>query len=386
MDVLIHNPLFATHAVSAAAAITFATAATHPLDTVKTLIQVGSGAAKQLTAAQALERVTSSSGFAGLYNGIGWSILGRISGLGFRFGAYEILTAYCKDGREYNYVHVSEAFWAGVAAGAAESVLTTPFQMIQLRAQVASAASAASHVTNSASVAVENAAMEPGRLLVKGLLRGYAPNKAALANSVNLLSTLPCKNVNLVEAMQGYPWMMSGSGRAPPVWRVKRASDIVSLEGWGALWRGMRSGIARDSIFGGVFFSTWQLFHSAMLEWKAVGMVPPPPLGADVGPLSPLAVTVSAGVSGAIAAAASHGFDTAKSRAECVVIPKHVAYERKLLKWKRPGNRFERYTGIHPRDRNLLVRGISLRMACSGLATFMIVGGYFLAVDNIVSR
>ncbi|CAM8937508.1 unnamed protein product [Rhodiola kirilowii] len=378
MEELLKNPLFAKHAISAAGAVTFATVATYPLDTIKTLVQVGSGATKQLTTTQVLDRVRATSGYSGLYNGIGWSIFGKVSGVGIRFGVYEILTAWFKDGREYDYVHVSEAFMAGLAAGVTESVLTTPYEMIKLRAQVASA----SRIPTSTSNTTEKAAGP----LIESLLRRYTPDKMALANSVNLLSTLPSKHPNLTSAIREYPWMMSGSGRAPHVLHVRKVPDIVSLEGWGALWRGLRSGIARDSIFGAMFFSTWQLLHSAMLDWKAVSMDPPARLDEDVGPLPPFNVAAAAGVAGAIAAAASHGFDTAKNRAECIVIPKHVSFERKLLKWKLPGNGFERYTGIHPRDRNLLVRGIGLRMARSGIATFMIVGGYFLAVDNIVAR
>lgn len=42
----------------------------------------------------------------------------------------------------------------------------------------------------------------------------------------------------------------------------------------------------------------------------------------EIGPLSPLAVSLAAGFSGSVAAAASHGFDTAKSRSQCTVLPK----------------------------------------------------------------
>lgn len=63
-----------------------------------------------------------------------------------------------------------------------------------------------------------------------------------------------------------------------------------------------------------------------------------------------------------------------------------VSLERKLLKWKRPGSRFERFTGIHPADRNVLFNGIWLRMARCGVASFFMVGYYFLAVDQLVSR
>jgi len=42
----------------------------------------------------------------------------------------------------------------------------------------------------------------------------------------------------------------------------------------------------------------------------------------EVGSLSPLSVSLAAGFSGSIAAAASHCFDTAKCRSQCTVLPK----------------------------------------------------------------
>ncbi|KAM3282246.1 hypothetical protein P3S67_025891 [Capsicum chacoense] len=51
----------------------------------------------------------------------------------------------------------------------------------------------------------------------------------------------------------------------------------------------------------------------------------------DVGPLSPLAVSLAAGFSGSLAAAASHGFDTAKSRSQCMVLPKACCLTRDLI-------------------------------------------------------
>ncbi|OMO61385.1 Integrase, catalytic core [Corchorus capsularis] len=103
----------------------------------------------------------------------------------------------------------------------------------------------------------------------------------------------------------------------------------------------------------------------------------------EIGPLSPLAVSLAAGFSGSVAAAASHSFDTAKSRSQCTVLPKFIAMERKLLKWKIPGKRFEKLAGIHPADRNLLFRAIWLRMARSGIASFMIVGSYYLTLRAV---
>lgn len=180
-----------------------------------------------------------------------------------------VVTIACvSDGREDNYVYVSEALMAGMVAGAAEALISSPFELMKVRAQVSSAI----RVQTSTSVA-ENVTASP---VIRRLLHGYTPDLKALSHSTGLLSILTNKYPDLMGALQEYPWMMSGSGRPPLVSSVRRPSDIVSLEGWGALWRGLRSGVVRDSVFGGIFFSSWQFLHRAMLDWKAVGMDPEP--------------------------------------------------------------------------------------------------------------
>ncbi|KAK7407678.1 hypothetical protein VNO78_09688 [Psophocarpus tetragonolobus] len=365
------------HGVGGAASVALATGFTYPLDTIKVLIQVGSTAGKEFDSALALMRVLSVSGSEGLFNGFGWLAAGRIFGVGARFGVYEILTAFYKDGREDNYLFASEALLAGMVAGAVETIISSPFELIKLRKQVASA----SYVPKS-NYALEKGARIP---LIARLLNGSYPDKRSLNLYTGLISTLTTKNTNLTSALLEYPWTMTGSGRPPSVSDVRRPFDIISLEGWSTFWRGLRSGIVRDSVFGGIFFSTWQFLHQATLDWKAVGMNPPPRLNEEVGPLSPLAVSLTAGFSATLAAAASHGFDTTRSRSQCTVLPKFISMERKLLKWKRPGNKFERITGIHPSDRSVLFHGIGWRMARSGLASFMIVGSYLFVADQLAS-
>ncbi|XP_021735864.1 uncharacterized protein LOC110702463 [Chenopodium quinoa] len=378
MEELLKNPVFASHLLAASGSVAIGTALSYPLDTVKTLIQVGASSSKKLTATQVLERVKSVSGYPGLYSGIGWLTVGRIAGLGARFGVHEFLTAFYKDGRIDNYVYVSEALLSGMISGALESCLNSPFEMIKLRKQVA----AAIPIPSTSNAATKSAAAP----MMSRLLPGYIPNSLALDRTVNLLSVLSSKNHNMAEALKNYPWMMTGSGKPPDVTDVRRPQDIVRLEGWRSLWRGLRTGIARDSIFGGVFFGSWQFLHLAMLDWKAVGMDPPPETNDEIGPLSPLVVSLSAGFSGSMAAAASHGFDTSRTRSQCIVLPKYLAKERKYLKWSRPGNWFERFSGMHPSDRNLLFRGISTRMARSGLASFFLVGTYYMAVDYLIAK
>lgn len=370
------NKMLAVHAAAAGVSVVLGTVSTYPLDTLKTLIQVGSSTTKPLMVNDVFHMIQVLSGHSGWYHGCEWLTVGRSLGLGVRFGVYEILTAFYKDGREDDYVSVAEAMMAGIAAGMMESLVTSPFELLKIRAQVASA----SRTVRSP----KNAKKSVTRPLVSRLLPRCSLDMTAMNNSLGILSTLPTKHVNMLDSLKEYPWMMTGSGRPPTVTNVRMPSEIISLEGWTALWRGLRAGIVRDSIFGAVFFSSWQFLYESMRDWKALGMNPIPRYNKEVGPLSPIAVSLAAGVSGSLAAAVSHRFDTARTRSQCVIFPKYILMERKFLKRKTPGSTFERLTGIHPADRNLLSRGIWLRMARSGVASSILVGSYFFAVNHLV--
>ncbi|KAK8944910.1 hypothetical protein KSP39_PZI008414 [Platanthera zijinensis] len=104
----------------------------------------------------------------------------------------------------------------------------------------------------------------------------------------------------------------------------------------------------------------------------------------DVGPVSPLASSLAAGFSGAVAAAASHPLDTAKTRSHCVVLPKYMSMERKFLKWEASGNWIERLAGMSPADRSYLYRGIGLRMVHSGVSSFALVAAYLFAIKQLL--
>ncbi|XP_078427380.1 mitochondrial substrate carrier family protein [Wolffia australiana] len=376
MDELLRHHLFATHAIAAAGSITAAASLVHPLETLKSLIQVGADPRKQTNLRQVLDRVRSLYGFSGLFRGFGWSALGMNLGIGARFGTYEIITAFYKDGREDNYVQVSEALLAGLASGAVESIVANPFELFKLRHQLTCASYLGK--ANSGNILEETTAS------TLKYLPGYAADKRAWKYTLDLLSVLPKSSSSWVNSVKECPWMLTGSGRPPLAFELKSPLNIVSLEGLGGIWRGLRSGIARDCIFGGVFFCTWQFLHSAMLDWKAVDMDPPPRSMEEIGPQSPLAIAVAAGVSGSLAAIASHCFDTAKTRSQCIVTPKYISMERKFLRWETPGSWLEKKTGISPRDRGILFRGIGLRSASTGLASFVIVGGYLMAVKYIL--
>ncbi|KAL5974977.1 hypothetical protein ACLOJK_031653 [Asimina triloba] len=276
------DDILASHAVAAAAAVSIGSALTHPLETLKTLVQVGSGPNQNLTATQVLRRVQPLS--------------------------------WIPDGREDGYVYLSEALLAGFAAGAMETVLSTPLEFFKLRAQVSSV-----FPFQPSNFVEVKQSLPPS---ISKLLRGYTPDKKAWDLTLGLLESLPTKGSKISGALKEYPWLITGSGRPPFAYEVQGPSGIISLEGWGALWRGLRSGIFRDSVFGGVFFSTWQFLHIIMLDWKAVAMNPPPRSIEEIRPVSPLAASLAAGFSGSVAAAVSHCFDTAKCRTQCTVIPK----------------------------------------------------------------
>jgi hypothetical protein len=65
MDKLLENHQFATHAIAASASVSLGTALAYPLDTIKTIIQVGSGPNKKLSSFQVFNRVLRFSGYSG---------------------------------------------------------------------------------------------------------------------------------------------------------------------------------------------------------------------------------------------------------------------------------------------------------------------------------
>ncbi|XP_042418422.1 S-adenosylmethionine mitochondrial carrier protein-like isoform X1 [Zingiber officinale] len=371
---------FLVHVVASTSSVSVATSLTHPLDSLKTLLQIAAGPSQQFSLSQVVDRVQKVSGLSGLYSGLGWSIVGNLLGLGGRFGTYEILTAYYKDGRKSSHVYIHEALLAGLTAGAVEAVVCTPFELLKHRRQVYSA----SYIKSSGSAVV----MPKSSTLVSKLLPGYTPNVNSWNYTIGLLSTLPT-NINtthgdMLGALKQCPWLLTGSGRPPLASEVREPSKIVSLEGWNALWKGLRPAITQKCVYGGFFFSTWQFLYLAMLDWNSRDMNPPPRSIDEIDPVSPLASSLAAGFSGALAAAASHSFDTAKTRSQSIVIPKYIAMERKLLRWEAPGNWLERVAGMSPADRNIMFRGLWPRVLCCGISSFVFVGSYLLTVDYLL--
>eukprot|EP00249_Psilotum_nudum_P012588 c23871_g1_i1 orf=184-1323(+) len=371
--------LFLRHSTAATWAIMAESVYTYPLDTIKTLLQVGADASEIVGVSRVVEAVRSSSGLQGFYGGVGWVLLGRLPVLGVRFGVYELLAAFYRDGRNDRYIYVSEAFLAGFTAGAMEALAATPFDILKLRSQMTAATRAASLHSNQRT---------PAKVvgLASQLLPGISSDAGRWDRVSQILAQLPTKHANLVGALKDYPWLITGSGDPPLVRDVRGVHGIVSLEGWRALWRGFQPGLCRDAIFGSFFFSSWQFLCDALMDWKALNMDPPPRSLEDLAPLSPLQLSTTAGIAASIAATASHCFDTVKSRSQGAVMPKYVFMERQLLKWKSPGTWYQRAFSLNPLDWKFRWRALGIRAAQQGIGTFTLIGTYNMAILYLTNK
>ncbi|XP_057856322.1 uncharacterized protein LOC131065601 isoform X2 [Cryptomeria japonica] len=324
--------------------------------------KVSAGREQQRDIFSIAARIRSTFGLSGFYGGLGWMALGRVPALGVRFGTYELLTAFYKDGREEKYVYAHEAFLAGFAAGALESFVVTPFDLFKVRSQAS---------TFTRALSIDHILPLPQTpLIVSKLLPGFSPDKRQWERISRFLSALPNTHPKMISALQEYPWLITGSGQSPLVRDVKGPMASIYLEGWRVLWRGLRPSIFRDAFFGGFFFLSWQSLNDLMLDRKAFQMNLPPESIDETGPLSPLELSITAGLSGSVAALASHSYDTAKSQSQSIVTPKYISMERKLYKWKKPGSWYERFAGISPFDRRFLSHGRWIRAAQSGISCF----------------
>nr|GEW77420.1 hypothetical protein [Tanacetum cinerariifolium] len=241
-------------------------------------------------------------------------------------------------GRQDNYVHVSEALMAGIAVSAVESLMSSPVELFTIRSQVTTA----SRVPKS-SKALE--IMYASSSIAKVLRGWYTPDDHAYLNVIRSRSgslgiATWIVNLNILETTpSGVPNSSGPAYQKPLVWRPHILGLYNGL-GWLALGRinsvGARFGtyeLLTAFYKGGLFiFLALYLLLAISASCKAVGMDPIPSSDEDIGPLRPLAVTLAAGFSGSIAAAASHSFDNAKCRSQCLVLPKYITMERKFLR------------------------------------------------------
>ncbi|KAG6552698.1 hypothetical protein Mapa_005645 [Marchantia paleacea] len=365
--------LFVRHGAAFVGAVGTETAFFYPIDTLKTLLQVNASAGRKLDVSAVVERVSKSSGITGLYGGVGWQLLGRLSSLGLRFGVYELMTAFYADGRSDSYVSLSESFLGGLTAGAVESLVSTPFDVLKVRAQITSATTGVIKVQGE-TFKLNSHKAEPN--LPTNISDGAHWDR--IRRSLSLLSS---RSPDITAELRKYPWLATGSGQPPLVKDVGGLRGAVGLEGLNVLWRGLRPGLFRDAMYGGFFFCGWQFLDDLATEGRAYMMNPPPTSWDEVSPSSPWQLSITAGIAASFAATASHSFDSAKTRLQATVVPKYFTMERKILKWKAPGSWFESIVGLSPFDRHFLRRGLGLRALQHGCGTYALVLTYHTAVQ-----
>ncbi|GBG91090.1 hypothetical protein CBR_g51824 [Chara braunii] len=118
------------------AAVSAATVATYPMETVKTLMQVQSAStAAPVSSLELFRRLRAATGVTGVYRGALWTLSGQVPSLAVRFGTYQLMTAFFQDGRLLPGVSTSEALKAGALAGALEAVVSTPLELVKVRIQ-----------------------------------------------------------------------------------------------------------------------------------------------------------------------------------------------------------------------------------------------------------
>ncbi|GKA15965.1 mitochondrial arginine transporter BAC2 [Tanacetum coccineum] len=113
-------------------------------------------------------------------------------------------------GRQDNYVYVSEALMAGIAAGAVESLMSSPFELFTIRSQVTSA----SRVPKSSTALQITSASSS----IAKVLRGYTPDVKALNHSVGLLSTLNTIIIKMVSNEVFWCSTLWGDVTIPKLW------------------------------------------------------------------------------------------------------------------------------------------------------------------------
>lgn len=149
------------------------------------------------------------------------------------------------DGRASREVSISEAFRAGLCAGAVESFVATPFDILKLRGQIAA---------------------------VQVPETGVALRQPLWNQIEQSLVVLPHSRPQTVPAIRTYAWLENGTGQPHLIRDVAGLKRLTDVEGLSSLWRGLRPGLFRDASYAGVFFGSWQYLYEIMLEWKVISM------------------------------------------------------------------------------------------------------------------
>lgn len=102
------------------------TIAMHPLDLIKTRMQVDGG-----KTFSTLSEVRRAQGFRGLYRGLGTNLIGGMLGWGFYFAWYGQIKTWI--GGDRKQLDSSEYLFSSAAAGLLTSICTNPIWVVKTR-------------------------------------------------------------------------------------------------------------------------------------------------------------------------------------------------------------------------------------------------------------
>ncbi|CAI5522677.1 unnamed protein product [Closterium sp. Naga37s-1] len=356
MDGESRSPLFYRHVAAGAVSAVVASALTYPLDVAKTVAQAGvaqasvahavvaqtgavqgstiaggpgggssGGLARSGTAAASRAAATSGLNWRSraAFTGFSPHIAGHLPSLAARYTTYHLAAAYQMDGLP-SWLPISppQAALAGAIAGATESLLSTPFDLLRTRLLLATPLLPPVPPSHPIS-------------LPSPSIRIHRPSTPSQPTSSSLGKPSPSEtSPNHTSSGQSATINQSSNPTA-------RAG--VRAEGAAQLWRGLRAGVTRDSLFGAVFFGGWVTIEEGLRELEELqrrkserdgeeeqertegGGVG----GGDMGRGSvgngywyALTQGLEAAVAAAVASVVSHPFDCAKTRTQATVLPK----------------------------------------------------------------
>ncbi|CAI5929360.1 unnamed protein product [Closterium sp. NIES-64] len=393
MDGESRSPLFYRHVAAGAVSAVVASALTYPLDVAKTVAQAGvaqasvahavvaqtgavqgstiaggpgggssGGLARSGTAAASRAAATSGLNWRSraAFTGFSPHIAGHLPSLAARYTTYHLAAAYQMDGLP-SWLPISPlqaAAAAGAIAGATESLLYVlhlklcyglPSWMPISPPQAALAGAIAGATESLLSTPFD--LLRTRLLLATPLLPPVPPSHPISLPSPSIRIHRPSTPSQPTSSSLGKPSPSeispnhTSSGQSATINQSSNPSQKagVRAEGAAQLWRGLRAGVTRDSLFGAVFFGGWVTIEEGLRELEELqrrkserdgeeeqertegGGVG----GGDMGRGSvgngywyALTQGLEAAVAAAVASVVSHPFDCAKTRTQATVLPK----------------------------------------------------------------
>mmetsp|Transcript_19101 Transcript_19101/g.24079 ORF Transcript_19101/g.24079 Transcript_19101/m.24079 type:complete len:179 (+) Transcript_19101:114-650(+) len=109
----------------------------HPLDTIKTRMQLRASAGSQFGLFKTAYRIVSNESFFALYKGLSAVVAGIVPKMMVRFTSFEMYKDYLRGNSQQEALPKSKILLAGLGSGVTEAILVvTPAEVCKIRMQV----------------------------------------------------------------------------------------------------------------------------------------------------------------------------------------------------------------------------------------------------------